>query len=83
MRVGGQFHSPATVGVPWGKGPGTHFTGDWVGFEASLDGYEKSRPQGLRLPEGPAHKGSLACTVDAIHIDYASRAVVVAFFTHW
>ena len=42
MRVGGdQHHAPAAL--PRG-GPGTHWTGGWVGLRAGLDGCGKSRP---------------------------------------
>jgi hypothetical protein len=35
------WHSIATL--PWGKSPGTHWTGGWVGPRASLDAVEKRK----------------------------------------
>ena len=39
--VSGQHQAPA--GLPPGERPGTHYTGDWVGPRAGLDGCGKSR----------------------------------------
>jgi hypothetical protein len=36
MGVSGQRHAPAAL-YPWGKDPGTHCTGGWVGPRAGLD----------------------------------------------
>ena len=34
--------------------PGTHFTGDWVGLRAGLDGRGKARPHRDSIPDRPA-----------------------------
>jgi hypothetical protein len=36
MGVSGQCHAPAAL-YPWGKDPGTHYTGGWVGLGTGLD----------------------------------------------
>jgi hypothetical protein len=36
MGVSGQCHAPAAIYL-WGKTPGTHWTGGWVGPRAGLD----------------------------------------------
>jgi hypothetical protein len=41
------------------EGPGTHCMGVWVGPTADLDGYEKSRPNGIRSLDRPARSESL------------------------
>ena len=46
MGVSGQLHAPAAL--PQGKKPGTHITGDWVGFRAGLGSVRKiSFPPGF------------------------------------
>ena len=54
MGVDGQPHAPADL-TP-GKRNGTRCTESWVGPRASLDGCGKSRPNGIRFPERPAHR---------------------------
>jgi len=39
--------------------PDTHCTGGWVGLRASLDWCGKSRPTGIRSPDGQARRQSL------------------------
>ena len=51
--VKGQRHAPAAL-YPRDR-PGTLCAGDWVGPRAGLDG-GKSRPTGIRSPDGPAHR---------------------------
>jgi len=55
--VRGQRHALAT---PYPRErPGTHCTGGWVGLRAGLDSCGKSRPNGIRSPDHPAHRQSL------------------------
>lgn len=54
MPVGGQRHGLATL--PTGKRPGVDCIGGWVGPEASLNGWEKSRPTRILSPDHQAHK---------------------------
>ena len=46
MGVSGQQHAPAAL-YPR-EGPGTHFTGGWVGPRADLDGRKNLVPTGIR-----------------------------------
>jgi hypothetical protein len=39
--------------------PSTHCIGGWVGPTAGLDGCGKTRPTGIRSPDGPARSESL------------------------
>ena len=55
--AGGQHHGPAAL--PWGKRPGTHSTGGWVGFGAGLDGSGKSHPHWGTNQYHPAYSKSL------------------------
>jgi len=48
--VSGQQHAPATL-YRW-EGPGTHFTGGWVGTRAGLDGQKILSP--LEFDLGPS-----------------------------
>ena len=45
MGVSGQQHAPAALYRR--ERPGTHFTGDWVGPRAVLDGAENLVPTGI------------------------------------
>jgi len=55
--VRGQRHAPA---APYPRErPGTHCTGDWVGFRAGLDWCGKSRPTEIRSPDRPTRRHSL------------------------
>jgi len=50
--VSGKQHAPATL-YPRER-PGSHFTGDWVGPRAGLDGRKISSPPGFNLgPSSP------------------------------
>jgi len=54
--VSGQQHAPAAL-YPRER-LGTHFTGEWVGPRAGLDG-RKSRPHRGSIPDRPARSQSL------------------------
>jgi hypothetical protein len=42
MGVSGQHHAPAAL-YPWGKDPGTHWRGGWVGPRAGLDTEDRGK----------------------------------------
>ena len=57
MKVGGQRHALATLLA--GKRPVTLWRGGWIGPRASLDGFRKLAPTGIRSPDRPARSESL------------------------
>jgi len=58
--VGEFYQIQTSATLPPGKGPGTHFTGDWVGPSGGLDRCVKSRPSpGFTSSDPPARSESL------------------------
>jgi hypothetical protein len=63
MGVSGQIHASAAL-YPWGKVPGTHWIGGWVGPRAGLDAGARRKilsPCRGSNPDRPARSQTLYC----------------------